>query len=142
MQTIERVLILALIRDMRTAGYQPAAVWDGEAHVLAKSANLADGLASFDAEPRMLSSQPTKSEAPANILRPLTDDEALQAIDTVDESTLHFTDCNATTWGGRGVLIILGNGEDCLSDYHVAKGEPFGGIIERIYDRISDGHTP
>lgn len=130
MQTIERLMLTALLRDMRRAGYEPAAVWDGEEYVCARSANAADGVKSFPAR------------APKKIHRALTDEEALEAIDSVDESTLHFTQRNAREWGNRGVLLILGNGQDVMSDHHCADGEPFGEIISAIWDKVQDGKLP
>lgn len=140
MQTIERVIISALIRDMKAAGYEPAAVWDGELYTMAvgevgEHRNFA-GPASMYLEP------PDEPEAPAEIIRPLSDAIAMSAIDSVDDCTLHFTHRNAKTWGNRGVLLILGNGEDVVSDYHVADGELFGEVVERIYQRIYYGRLP
>jgi hypothetical protein len=130
MQTIERVILSALLRDMRAAGYQPAAVWDGGEYVMA----CADGSVKSREH----------AEVPARIERPLTDAEALDAIASVDDSTLHFTHRNQQTWGNRGVLVILGNGEDVISDHHCARGEgeTFDAVIDAIYDRISNGGTP
>jgi len=135
MQTIERTIITALLRDMRAAGYQPAAVWDSEEYVMAGKAGA---LEHFEAD-----------SAPDEITRALTDKEALDELDAVDAyTTLHFTRHNARTWGNRGVMIVLGNGEDVISDYHApledsdewdGAAEPFERIIEAIYDRISDG---
>lgn len=132
MKTIERTIISALMRDMRAAGYQTAAVWDGEAYVMAHG--------TFEElSPRFHSSQAPNTAAPDHIERAMTDEEALAAVDAVDDSTLHFTNLNATTWGRRGVLLVLGNGEDVISDYHCAKGEPFSGVIDAIYARLENG---
>jgi hypothetical protein len=139
-QTIERVIILALLKNMREAGYEPAAVWDGEEYVMA--VGEAGEYRSFPAEPRLLSSQPTKTTAPATIMRPLSDAIALRAIESVDESTLHFCHRNARTWGNRGVSLILGNGVDVVCDYHSATGEPFGEVVDAIADRIDKGQLP
>lgn len=135
MTTIERTIIAALIRDLNKAGYLPAAFYDGEAYQMAS----ADGIVSYDIEPRILSSQPCKSAAPDEIFRAMTAAEAIAAVDSVDEGTLHFTHRNARTWGNRGVMLILGNGEDVVSDYHCADGEPFSKVIEALYDRLNEG---
>lgn len=118
MKTIERYVITALMRDMRAAGYQVAAVHVGDGYVMART---------------------TLHRAPATIAEPMTDAKALEAIDSVDRCTLHFTDRNSTEWGDHGVLIILGNGEDCLSDSHSHENEPFNGIIDAIYDKLNAG---
>jgi hypothetical protein len=124
MQAIERQILIALLKDMRAAGYQPAAVWDGEQYVIARS----DG--------DVMSIDSKAGSGYERIARPLTDREALEAIDSVCDSTLHFTHHNAETWGNRGVLLILGNGEDVISDSHDAKDEPFGEIIDAVCRRI------
>jgi hypothetical protein len=132
MQAIERVIIRALLRDMREEGYQPAAVWDGGAYVMAH--------ATFDENSQRLhSSQSPDTDAPDNIVRPMTDEEVLEAVDSVDECTLHFTRKNATTWGDRGVYLVLGNGEDVISDSHGAKGESFGAVIDHLYTQLEAG---
>lgn len=132
MQLSERVIITALLRDMREDGYQPAAVWDGGAYVMAHG--------TFDERSQRLhSSQCPDTAAPDHIVRPMTDEEVFAAVDSVDESTLHFTNKNATTWGSRGVLLILGNGEDVISDYHDARGESFGAVIDHLYTQIEAG---
>lgn len=129
MQTIERLIISALLRDMRAAGYQPAAVWnDGEYVVGRLLTGKSDSLHAGSRDAVM-----------SHIERPLTDAEALEHVDSVDCSTLHFTRQNATTWGDRGVFIVLGNGEDCLSDYHCPKGEPFVSVIESLSGRLERG---
>ncbi len=137
MQSIERHIIAALVRDMAAKGYKVAAFWDGEAYQMPGS----DGaMTSFEAEPRFHSSQPTEAKGmPQTIKRAMTEAEALEAVNTVDEGTLHFTHHHKRTWGNRGVFIVLGNGEDCISDYHAVEREPFCEIIEAIYDRISNG---
>lgn len=131
MNTIERTIISALIRDMRAAGFQPAAVWDGEAYVMANGTFEQNSM-------RFHSSQSPDTDAPDNIERAMTDVEALAAIDSVDDSTLHFTHQNATTWGNRGVLLILGNGEDVISDYHCGD-TAFSAVVDGIYSRLNAG---
>lgn len=128
MKTIERVIITALLRDMRAAGYQPAAVWDGGDYVMARP----DGSCGSR----------EKAEVPARIVRALLDEEAFEVIDSVDDCTLHFTNHNAQTWGNRGVMIVLGNGEDVISDYHSPSGEAFTTIIDAITGRLDAGLVP
>jgi hypothetical protein len=38
-------------------------------------------------------------------------------------------------WGNRGVLLILGNGEDIISDYHCGNPE-FAAAVDRVYAYI------
>lgn len=144
MKTIERTIITALLRDMRAAGYQPAAVWDSEEYVLAR----ADGtfLLSNVWDNGTIVERPWGTQRyalgtePIEIARPLSDEEVLVELDSVDaDCTLHFTHHNATTWGNRGVLLIQGNDEDVISDCHCADDEPFEGVIEAIYERITKG---
>lgn len=118
MKTIERYVITALVRDMCAAGYQVAAVHDGNGYWMHRR---------------------WCKRAPATIKEPLSGERAFTAIDSVDMCTLHFTDQNSTAWGDHGVLIILGNGEDCLSDSHSHEGEPFNGIIDAIYGKLNRG---
>lgn len=104
MQTIERVIVRRLIRAMKAKGYRVAAVWDGEEYQMpGKDGNMT----SLELD-----------DAPDNITRPMTEREALESVDSVDECTLHFTHANAKTWGNRGALLVLGNGEDVIADYH------------------------
>lgn len=121
MQNIEKFIIQRLIADMERAGYHVAAVWDGEQYQM------------VDAEGRPIS----LDRGPAHAKRAMSVAQALDSIDSVDDSTLHFTHKDASTWGDRGVLLILSNGEDVISDYH-AGDAVFESIIERIYDAISD----
>lgn len=127
MQTIERMILIALMRDMRAKGYEVAAVWDGSQYCMA----VPKGEVEYfdDGDP------PTAGD----IVRPLTDAEALHAIDAVCESTLHFTHRDKKTWGNRGVLVILGNGKDVLSDFHAPDNEPFCGVVTIIYDKLEEG---
>jgi hypothetical protein len=126
MQAIERRIVLALVADMRKSGFEPAAVWDGEEYQMIGNAGHVRGFPSDDAH--------------GHIRRALTDTEVLTAVDSVDDSTIHFTHQGATTWGNRGVYIVLGNGCDCISDYHCAESEPrFAAILEGISERIDAG---
>jgi hypothetical protein len=135
MNTIERVIITALLRNMRAEGYQPAAVWDGGAYQMADDKT-------YEPDKLPMLSRKRNTAAPEEITRSMTDEEALRSIDSVCECTLHFTHRNAKTWGNRGVLLILGNGEDVISDFHDAADEPFSEIINTIYNRVAAGQLP
>lgn len=63
-------------------------------------------------------------------------DAAVAAVFAVDESTLHFCPVGQRlNWGSTGVLLIGGNGEDIISDWHA--GPPaFADAVQRACDRI------
>lgn len=128
MKTIERMILLALIRDMRAQGYEVASVWDGDNYQMpGPDATIQE----FPADSKFIE---------GGIVRPMTDEEACEAMDSVCESTLHFTYRNKKTWGTRGVLVILGNGEDVLSDFHAPPTrEPFQKVVIDIYDKLEKG---
>lgn len=113
MQFIERVILGKLLAAMREAGHSPVAVWDGEEYQGAKATGDADVI----------------GDKPAI----MSDKEVLAAVDSVDFSTIHFTHRNTRTWGNRGVFVVLGNGEDVISDHHVAANEPtFQAVIDAL----------
>lgn len=127
MNTLERTILTALIRNLGQHGYKVASVWDDGAYILGKADGTIESLEDAGDSP---------------IVRPLTVDEALDAVDSVDVSTIHFTYHNALDWGCRGIMVVLGNGEDCISDYHSPRDpEPFCQVIEEIYDKLNRGDT-
>lgn len=129
MKTIERVILLALMRNMRAQGYEVVSVWEGENY------RMPDRQGELQTYPH--------GKEPDIMFNPMTDEQALTEIDSVDESTLHFTHRHSRTWGNRGVLVVLGNGEDCLSDFHGAdRSEPFQKIVTDIYDKLNKGELP
>lgn len=127
MKTIERYVISALMRDMRYQGYNVAAVWDGEMYQLAgtRYQMVARG-------------QSSKSLLMERIEASLTDTQVFRVLDLGGTPTLHFTHRNTDTWGNMGVLLILGNGEDVISDYHCGD-EMFSSIIDSIHARLNAG---
>ena len=127
MRTIERVIITALLRDMRAAGYLPAAIWEGEGYTMAcGDVGCTESYA--------------RSKAPEEITRELTNTQVLTTLEEYDfDCTVHFTDKGARTWG-LGVLLILGNGEDVISDYHV--NEDLDRITDAISNRLDKGLAP
>lgn len=125
MQRIERLIILELIAKLSTDGYKPVAVWDGYEYTGAE----------------MIGSAATLGEAPPA----MTAKQVLAAVDSTDTSTIHFTQQYSTAWGNRGVFVVLGNGVDVISDYHVARGEPFGIIVDTVsrkYRRTAPKRAP
>lgn len=119
-QIAERAIIKALIVAMAAAGYQVAAVWDGEVYQMGGGKSYMPPAFVPDHAPGM------------------DETAALEAIYSVDECTLHFTHKGKHSWGNRGVLLILGNGADVISDYHCAD-KNFDDVISAIYARIEDG---
>ncbi len=62
-------------------------------------------------------------------------DQVWDAVDSVDESTIHFARVEEPTkWGRLGVLCVSGNGCDIISDYHC--GDPkFSAAIDAVGQR-------
>jgi hypothetical protein len=115
MQLIERLIICKLIEELDTAGFAPVQFWDGEEY------------------------QTIKWKADSTEANKVQREKAcIECVNSVGEGTLHFapkTDLKA--WGGLGVLLILGNGQDIISDYHCADHTPaFGPAIERVQEWI------
>lgn len=130
MNTLEKTIITALLRDMQQEGYRAAAIWTGEDYVVAGQSGLIEISrdAGGDGEP---------------VARPLTEEEVFSVFTDYDMATptIHFTHKGLMTWGNRGVMVIEGNGEDIISDYHVAEGESFGSVIDHIYAQLETGQT-
>jgi hypothetical protein len=62
----------------------------------------------------------------------------LDAVFSVDEATIHFAPSDdKSDWGKRGVFIVLGNGEDCISDFHCGDAS-FARAVERASDRAQN----
>lgn len=67
----------------------------------------------------------------------VTETEVLDAVFAVDDSTIHFAPAtDLEDWGHRGVYIVLGNGIDCLSDWHCGDSD-FDAGLERVCDYIN-----
>jgi hypothetical protein len=107
---VEKRIVRALIRHMRAKGWAVFAVFDGdgtryprfEAEVMAEVFNLDEVSLRF-----------AKAEHLARMARPAVDGDGLN------------------DWGPRGVpvhgvLLVLGNGEDVLSDWNYTEGDPDG----------------
>jgi hypothetical protein len=106
-QLIERAIVRRLIEEAIGAGFTPVAVFNGDEYI------------------------PTP-----NIGR------ALDVVFDLDECTLHFGQRGAIAqlpegWGCYGVLIILGNGIDCISDWHCGD-DAFNTAVERVCDAIEN----
>jgi len=114
MQLVEKIIICKLIEEMDTAGFVPVKFWDGEEYQTIT----------------------WKNDSQGDVLVTQRELACITAISTVDEGTLHFASKFALdAWGNRGVLLILGNGEDVISDYHCGNPD-FSGAVERVYQFI------
>lgn len=128
----EKRTVLAVLRDLRAAGYAPVAVWDGEAYNWPNAEGNIE--TTYD-----------RTGLPDAIDIDLTDDQALELVDGLDECTLHFTHQNKRTWGNRGVFFVMGNdpeGTEVLADHHCPDGEDFTRILNELTDRLIEGGAP
>lgn len=68
-------------------------------------------------------------------------DSVIAAVFAVDEATIHFEPMSLRARGGnRGVAIVLGNGEDCISDW--TAGDPrFSAAVERACERAGNARV-
>jgi len=125
---IEAAILVALINNLSAAGFKPAAVCiDGEgAYVLAPKADGSDNILYED--------------LPAEISNPLTAAQVADLIFNVWDvvsPTIHFTHQHKLTWG-HGVMVVLGNGEDFISDWHC--GDPaFDAVVTQVSEAASEG---
>ena len=118
---IERAILTALIDNLGAAGFKAAAVWTGEDY------QLADGKSSVDG-------------GRSGILRKaMTLTEVLKVFDDIDMSTptVHFTQRHSMAWGNRGVMVVPGNGEDFISDWHSEK--IFDAIVGTVAEAAHEG---
>lgn len=64
----------------------------------------------------------------------------LDAVFSVSAPTLHFAPAaDPKGWGRLGVLLVIGNERDIISDYHAGNAE-FCAAIERVSDAAESGH--
>lgn len=119
---IENAILVALIDNLSVAGFKAAAVWTGETY------QLADG---EERGPRHTSME---------IRKPMTTVEVLKVFDDFDmvTSTVHFTHQNLLSWGNRGVMVVSGNGEDFISDWH-AGDKAFDAIVDTVSEAAYEG---
>lgn len=114
-QRIERAILVALIDNLGAAGFKVASVWTEESYV----AQAADG---------------TTLEISADYpITPMTLANVLKVFDEYDmcTPTVHFTHQHQLTWGNRGVMVVPGNGEDFISDWH-CNDKAFDAIVESV----------
>jgi hypothetical protein len=116
MQLIEKVIIVKLIEELDKAGFVPVQFWDGEEY-----------------QPIVWKNGSTGPDN--NVQR---EKACMDAITSVDEGTLHFASkTDLKGWGRLGVLLILGNGEDVISDYHCGNAA-FDAAIQSVYKFIEN----
>jgi hypothetical protein len=112
---IEHAITRALVHELDKAGFVAVAVWDSEEYQLADNATI-----KADAVPSM--------PAP----KPMSLTEVLDSVFSVEECTLHFAKRDRLdAWGSLGVLLIGGNKEDLISDWHCGD-EAFNAAVERV----------
>jgi len=113
MQLVEKVIVCKLIEELDSAGFVPVKFWDGEEY------------------------QTIEWKADSTVTNKVQREKAcIDAITSVDEGTLHFAPkSDLKGWGRLGVLLILGNGEDVISDYHCGNAE-FSAAVDRVYKFI------
>lgn len=65
-------------------------------------------------------------------------DAVIDAVFSVDESTVHFAPAgDLVRWGKFGVFLVCGNGEDLISDNHCGN-EAFAAAVTKACERASD----
>lgn len=116
MQNVEKRIITALIEACELAGFVPVKFWDsGEYQDVTWKAN---------------SVGPTAEQQRI--------ESSITCVDSVDEGTLHFAPkSDLGAWGQRGVLLILGNGIDIISDWHCGDSA-FDHAVESVAMRSED----
>lgn len=65
-----------------------------------------------------------------------TERDVLTAVDSVDDSTIHFEPVTGDDGHSRGVYVVLGNGVDCLSDWHCGD-KAFDAAVETVCDYVN-----
>jgi hypothetical protein len=72
--------------------------------------------------------------------RPVSEGYAqlLEEVFAVSDSTVHFApEDNPEKWGNLGVLLVCGNGEDFISDWHCGNKD-FDAALDRVMKRIDN----
>ena len=121
---MEHAIVRALLKTLDEAGFVPVAVWDGEEYVAVWSGD--------DYEPR-------GSDGNLKLWRALTDREALDVVFATSDCTLHFAPTGKLEpWGNHGVYLVVGNGEDIISNTHMHRGawdNALEALSEKLYTR-------
>lgn len=115
---IEDAILTALLANLSAAGFKPAAVWTGETY------QRADGV-----------------EGDCGVIdKPMSTAEVLKVFADFDmfNPTVHFTEQHRLSWGRTGVMVVCGNGEDFISDWH-CMDKAFDAIVQTVADAAYDG---
>lgn len=121
---IEKAILVALIENLSAAGFKPAAVFiQGEGCYL-----LGDGKEYYKHAPNSVRGY-LSATAVASLIFEVWD---------VAQPTIHFTEQNSTLWGSRGVMVVVGNGVDFISDWH-SGDKAFNAIVETVADAAHEG---
>lgn len=100
--SLEKKIVRTLIRALKTDGYLPDSVWDGEESVKAR-----------------------------------TETAVMGVVFSVSSSTIHFDRGKGDDdKSNHGVAIVLGNGVDCISDWHI-NDKSFDAVVGRVSDWTS-----
>lgn len=62
--------------------------------------------------------------------------ETLDAVFAVDSATIHFDGGAGNNGKSHGVLCVLGNGFDVLSDWHIGD-KVFAEVMDKVCDEVS-----
>lgn len=124
----EQRILRALVDKLGAAGFKPAAVYieDG---IYLMPADAAGPVVEFE-----------RGKEPTNIARAMTADEVCDQVYKVYDTltpTIHFTQKDLTTWGNRGVMIVVGNAEDLISDWHSAD-KSFDAILWAVAEEAGE----
>ena len=57
--------------------------------------------------------------------------DVIDAVFAVNSATIHFDRGRGANGHSHGVLVVLGNGVDCLSDWHIAD-KAFDAVVDRV----------
>lgn len=108
-EKIEVAILTALLDELGKSGWVAVRVWDGEEYV--------SGAAEV-----------------------MTDAEVRAAVFAVSGGpTVHFARADTPQeWGARGVMVIIGNGRDFISDYHASNQYGFSDAIDRADKRAEN----
>lgn len=63
--------------------------------------------------------------------------QVISAVFAVDNATIHFDRGAGANGRAHGVLIVLGNGLDCLADWHIGDAV-FDAVVTRVCDSVEE----
>lgn len=129
---LERAILEAMINNLGAAGFKVAAVFiDGEGCYI-----MRDGDTTAE-----------RVQVSSNTSQYLTADQVAATIFDVWDCltpTIHFTAQHSTEWGDHGVMVVLGNGSDFISDWHCGNDssppskQRFAAIMDAVSELASE----